>query len=296
MGNSYFLLFLNFLSSYLISISSISHYTYLRTNLHQHIESQHTKNSLIKLENYLNQINQCQHIYLDVGTNIGIQLRKLYEPSLYPRADILKHFESFYGPIENRNQVCAIGIEPNPKWTKSLSDLESYYQEKGFGIVIFTETAANVHNKNMTFYTEPYEKDENHEWGASLIPWNKKMIPTTSGSISLSTLIQLIQYRKGKTSNSTVFMKLDVEGAEFEILSDLIFTGSICHVNQIAIEWHQYFRRDIKPPRPRDIMSTVNWLMQRKKNCPSQLIQMDDESYAQEGTFNSKSKVKGKRN
>jgi hypothetical protein len=274
-------------------ISCISHSSRLHQNLHQHIESSHTKSHLIQLETLLNQINKCQHIYLDIGTNIGIQIQKLFEPHLFPNALILPYFDSFYGPALQRNShICAIGMEPNPKWTTKLSKLQSDYQKKGYEVIIFTETAANIHNKNMTFYTTPFEKTENHEWGASLIPWNKKMIATTAGSISLSTLIQLIQYRKGKTENSTVFMKLDVEGAEFEILSDLIFTGAICSVNQIAIEWHQYFRREIKPPRPKDLMSTINWLLQRKKNCPSELIALDDESYGGGGPEGGKEKMK----
>ena len=28
----------------------------------------------------------CQHVYIDVGSNIGVQLRKLFEPAKYPKA------------------------------------------------------------------------------------------------------------------------------------------------------------------------------------------------------------------
>jgi hypothetical protein len=275
-------------SEYLSPISCISHSSRLHLQLHENIASPLTKSHLTQLETLLNQIDKCEHIYLDIGTNIGVQIRKLFEPRLFPKASILPYFESFYGPASERSsRVCAIGMEPNPKWTMKLSKLQSDYQEKGYNVIIFTETAANIHNKNMTFYTTPFDKTENHEWGSSLIAWDKRMIATTAGSISLSSLIQLIQYRKGKTENSTTFMKLDVEGAEFEILSDLIFSGSICYVKQIAIEWHPWFRREIKPPKVKDLMSMINWLIKRKKNCPSELIHLDDESYGQgeEGSY-----------
>ena len=34
--------------------------------------------------------HRCTHAYLDVGTNIGVQLRKLFEPSKYPKSLVLK--------------------------------------------------------------------------------------------------------------------------------------------------------------------------------------------------------------
>jgi FkbM family methyltransferase len=274
------LLFLLITSEYLSPISCLSHSSlpHLHLHLHENIESPLTKSHLTQLETLLDQFDKCEHIYLDIGTNIGVQIRKLFEPQKFPKALILPYFESFYGPASQRSsRVCAIGMEPNPKWTTKLSKLQSDYQQKGYNVIIFTETAANIHNKNLTFYTTPFEKVENNEWGSSLIAWDKRMIATTAGSISLSSLIQLIQYRKGKTENSVTFMKLDVEGAEFEILSDLIFSGSICFVKQITVEWHPTFRPEISPPK--DLTTTINWLIKRKNNCPSELIELDDESY-----------------
>ena len=39
----------------------------------------------------------CQHIYLDVGTNIAVQIRKLYEPQKYAGAAVLKVFDEYFG-------------------------------------------------------------------------------------------------------------------------------------------------------------------------------------------------------
>lgn len=33
-------------------------------------------------------LDNCQYIYIDIGTNIGVQIRKLYELHLYPKADV----------------------------------------------------------------------------------------------------------------------------------------------------------------------------------------------------------------
>lgn len=59
------------------------------------------------LGNFL-RTHKCRHIYFDFGTNIGIQIRKLYEPALYPKAPVLPLFNEMYGG-NNRSSVCAIG-------------------------------------------------------------------------------------------------------------------------------------------------------------------------------------------
>lgn len=59
--------------------------------------------------------------YLDVGTNVGVQIRKLFEPQLYPGAAILRHFDEAFGTSRASLQgLCAIGFEPNPLHTPAL--------------------------------------------------------------------------------------------------------------------------------------------------------------------------------
>ncbi len=43
--------------------------------------------------------NDCSDVYLDLGTNVGVQPRKLYQPHCYPRALSLSHFTRVFGPI-----------------------------------------------------------------------------------------------------------------------------------------------------------------------------------------------------
>ena len=68
---------------------------------------------------------RCRHVYLDVGTNVGVQIRKLFEPALYPKAQASHEvFERFFGSPRERCQVCAIGVEPNPHHRMRLSALQ----------------------------------------------------------------------------------------------------------------------------------------------------------------------------
>ena len=47
-------------------------------------------------------LDGCHHVYLDMGTNTGVQIRKLYEPHLFPNASVLPIFDKFFGPIGER--------------------------------------------------------------------------------------------------------------------------------------------------------------------------------------------------
>ena len=42
-------------------------------------------------------LDGCYHIYLDVGTNVGVQVRKVFEPISYPDAPVLEVFEKEFG-------------------------------------------------------------------------------------------------------------------------------------------------------------------------------------------------------
>ena len=70
-------------------------------------------------------------MYLDVGSNIGVQVRKLFEPQKYPEAKIHKIFNTYFGDIEERNIifegnsnfVCAVGLEPNYNNAEYLKEI-----------------------------------------------------------------------------------------------------------------------------------------------------------------------------
>jgi hypothetical protein len=55
--------------------------------------------------------NCSQGIYLDIGTNLGVQLRKLYDPQQFPNATVLPVFDKMFGM--QRKGVCAVGVEAN---------------------------------------------------------------------------------------------------------------------------------------------------------------------------------------
>ena len=48
----------------------------------------------------------CGHVYLDIGSNRGVQVRKLFEPQRYPGAPVLQLFEQLFGDVRGTPRQC----------------------------------------------------------------------------------------------------------------------------------------------------------------------------------------------
>jgi hypothetical protein len=150
------------------------------------------------------QSGACKHVYLDVGTNRGVQLRKLFEPRHYPRAamKILKKFETHFG--SSRDEVCAFGFEPNVVHAKWLESLEGIYRKRGYKVLIFTTTAVSTSGGTATFYRDIGKYKE--EVGASLVPWKGESAPSfTVALLDLAEFInEYVMRRAGQQADSRV--------------------------------------------------------------------------------------------
>ena len=50
-------------------------------------------------------LDGCYHVYLDVGSNRGNQVRKLFEPEKYQNASAIQIFDKYFGPVKHRRKV-----------------------------------------------------------------------------------------------------------------------------------------------------------------------------------------------
>ena len=88
-----------------------------------------------------NPLDGCLHVYLDVGSNRGIQVRKLFEPNLFPRSrTFLNLIDKYFGERRNSSQVCAVGFEPNPVHEDHLLQTAAAYDKCGWRALFHTRT------------------------------------------------------------------------------------------------------------------------------------------------------------
>ena len=119
-----------------------------------------------------NPLDDCNLVYLD--TNFGLQIRweigykyhccypslfrKLYEPHLYPGAQVLKVFDEYFGDFQTNQRisylgckisnlnVCAVGLEPNPKHVEYLQRMCEASKSCVYRVVINTRVGVGAHS------------------------------------------------------------------------------------------------------------------------------------------------------
>ena len=138
----------------------------------------------------------CKHVYLDFGSNRGVQLRKVFQPELYPpslwpervddpkdgptlratkkqhaeveaKASMLPVFERIFGQAP-RCHVCAVGFEPNPHHSETLDAVESSLRAAGAPILVFRAAASDADSTSVFMLPSLEEKTKDEDWTATM--------------------------------------------------------------------------------------------------------------------------------
>ena len=192
----------------------------------------------------------CNCVYIDMGTNVGHQIRKLFEPELYPSNPTEALFNSSFGA--DRSRCCAFGFEANPSHARRLHLLASAYRKAGRSVHIFAPTAVSTADGSVTFYSTPGEGKHN-QWGASLIREQAEMFKGRSRvkAVQVNALDMSCWIRAHILSTSVrpiIVLKSDIEGSDEHVLSDLLTQGVLCQISSIygehmTPEWLQAVQR-----------------------------------------------------
>lgn len=189
----------------------------------------------------------CTHVYLDVGTNRGVQLRKLLQPQYYPGAKVLPVFDVFFGTDRaSHSSLCAFGFEPNPSHTAWLQRIERAYTAHGWRVKVFTETAVGVRDGDTVpiYFTGDLFSDlaasstqnEILTWGGSRAP---KRVDVRTLDLARFLNEEVHARSEAAAPGAAVVMKLDIEGAEMDVLPELLLRGALCKVDMLFAEFHQ---------------------------------------------------------
>ena len=204
----------------------------------------------------------CTGVYLDVGSNVGVQIRKLFEPHKYEGAGVLPLFSEIFGDASRCN-VCAVGVEPNPRHRKRLDALERRLSAAGAAVVVLRAAAATA--SGVVYMTRPggFANDIDAH------------IESTQGSssvavdaIDLAALVHHVHAKLRPEHAANFLMKMDVEGAEVSLLPHLIRSGSLCLPARIFFD------------APERIVRGLTRRMRKADGaCATRFVVLDDESY-----------------
>ena len=202
-------------------------------------------------------------------TDIGVQIRKLFEPHKYPKANATHNvYARFFGPANfygspsvsagaaaARCKVCAIGVEPNPHHRSRLVELQTRYRAAGVGVLIFAAAASDSDGVTRLAVGNELRKDPFEDLGASAVeswtairrsptkkdPKPRELLATvTVRKFDLSRIVHAVHKRLTASAPTTgkILMKLDVEGLEFAVIPAMIRSQAMCPIDAMRIEWH----------------------------------------------------------
>ena len=218
----------------------------------------------------------CLHLYFDFGTNVGIQIRKLFEPELYPGSQILPIFDSYFGYLLERRDpgvVCAIGVEPNSAHEVRLMKLEAAYNNHSWYTKIFTRTGIGLTSGWMLLKSDGDKT--NHEWGAQLVDDVKEINEETPGAVRVLDVVEIMReyldmngsVYSTTSSNRKVVVKVDIEGMDENVIHYLKTSGTLCRIDYMYVE-HMHM----------DKIKSLNADL-LLEGCHTSVVYMDDEEY-----------------
>lgn len=196
----------------------------------------------------------CKNVYLDVGTNVGWQVQKLYDAS-FPSP-----VQKLFNLLGTRSSVCTVMIEPNPKHAPALSRIVNEHKGK---VQYIRALASTMNGKGAFFANSAYiDGMHNNDWTGSEISQHGNQQSIETPKIDLGAFIQ-------RYSTSTALgMKLDIEGSEEWLLPHLERLDVLCNMKFVYTEAHnQATARMIE-----DMIRRHN-----KRACPVQIRMIDDE-------------------
>lgn len=240
-----------------------------------------------------NPLDGCLHVYLDMGTNTGVQIRKLFEAHKFPAAWVLPIFDKYFGPVEERDSstVCAVGFEPNPDHEPNLNFLSSLYNACGWRTIIHTQTGVASKNMDTQFARIDYARGSYWGFGVAgrLVDKGVPLNDTTEvKAVRIAEYINKIVATRSIPENANgkyaaVVMKLDVEGRELELLADLVMSGALEHLDNVHVDWST----DEYSPPSEDIekmRQAIGFITKiaKEKNLThiADIEETDDESFA----------------
>lgn len=229
-------------------------------------------------------IDGCRYVYLDVGTNMGMHVRFLYEADNYPKNKFGKEmFDRFFMKNRHRSDICAFGFEPNAAHVPRLDKLTTYLKKKGMNATFFNGAVSNV-TSTATFYGD--EADLNSGVGFSGITRAGQNAKFTVNTIDLSAFI-LDKVVKRKIPPAlfpndpppTILMKMDIEGYEYFVLPMMLATKALCELDVMTIEYHEKRKRFKTVPRGSDDKIKKQLKSAQKNGCKVKIFVFDDEKY-----------------
>lgn len=246
--------------------------------------------------------NGCYHIFLDIGANIGVHGRYLYEPDKYPKAaKVLEMFDSLFGEQRDNRDFCIFSFEPNPSHWQRLENLTEAYNKMGWNYHHVKAGASNMDGA-LSFYR--IDKGQNNDWGFTFYPPTNALedMKVEVPVIHLARWMweeiwdrEIPQLPYGIYEGPKVAMKLDIERMEYIVFPDLLISGALCNIVDLSfgefhlqrgffpMEFSEYGLHLQNMAEGKEFFNNLMRLFKMARYCKTEVLWEDSEDYLFDG-------------
>lgn len=265
------------------------------------------QNEKISLSSVLQQLDGCHNVFLDLGANIGIHARFLFEPHKYPSVDpngakphpYASVFDEIFGTERNLSVTCAFEFEPNPRHTDRHLMMQQAYARQGWRYVYAPFGVSNAPGE-LSFFRNaqvggarkrPWWGDRNEEWSFSTMQLDPKERPVIVPSIDIGALLLRVGARVLPPDQQTpprVLAKMDLEGYEVQVLPHLLAAPSrlLCQfIDGLTLEFHSHLKGQYAMHKAMEVEQEGKLRREvNESDCRFKYFRLlDDESYVHDG-------------
>ena len=156
-------------------------------------------------------------------------------------------------PSERINQKWSIyGIEGNSKFDKNLLDIKEKYSSDQYNIIIYNSTIVTTYDGKIKFYLDKNDRFGNNV--GSSIKENHPDVILSKKVYEEKPCVDFARLLREYNENDFIIVKMDIEGAEFDLLLHLIAQNVLKLIDVFAVEYHMY----LSPfKEPKDVFSQI---------------------------------------
>jgi FkbM family methyltransferase len=169
------------------------------------------------------------YVFIDLGANNGDSLANFFH--LENSAPVRFHLS------DKRHEISwkVFAFEANPLFTAQLLKLKASLSTM-HRIHIYNGTAAWTRNGYIDFYLDTVNTKRQF-WGSSLKKTHPDVVRSGKRKIKVPC-VDIAELVHQFTADDFVFMKIDIEGAEYDLLLHLLKSGALNLIDFLAVEYH----------------------------------------------------------
>lgn len=196
--------------------------------------------------------NRCESIYIDLGSNVGVQPRAFFEPKMCADNYMQPTFSAVFGDGDaRRTSACVFGFEAHPRLVSRLREIELCYAKRGWRLRFYHAVALDADDTLVDIHSDVSSHE--HFWGSGIsdaLVRGRSELGVTVDAVPSVDIARWIDELLLAHRPSRVFVKMDIEGSEFVVLPRLHERGLLCkdRVAAMDIEWHSLALAELAQP------------------------------------------------